>query len=291
MQNMKRIFIFLLLTLLLAGIAMGGCTAAPENTGEIENGAESGGDQAGTAEGTADQEEPVEPAGEEDPETPLTLTYLGHSTFWVEYGDTAILIDPYQPDFGSYGKIDRNADVVLVTHDHTDHNYTPGGGQGATVLRGLTAAGDWQKTDYSLGELQITSVAGTFHGGNLGKNGVFVLTTPTLRLAHLGDIGHTLQAEEVAQIGNPDVLFIPVGGHYTVALPQVQELIAQLSPAVVVPIHYQTEHNPDTPIGTLDEFLVQDIPYPIEPQHSTLKLTSKKMPAQTEIWPMEYTLP
>jgi len=292
MQNVKKTFLFLLLTLLLVGLTLGGCTATSENAGKIEDGPESNGNQAGTSESPTDQEEPAAAADEEDPETPLTLTYLGHSTFWMEYGEAGILIDPYQPDFGNYGKIDLNATVVLVTHDHTDHNYTPGGGQGATVLRALTAAGDWQKTDHSLGDLQIASVTGTFHGGNLGKNGVFVLTTPTLRLAYLGDIGHTLQAEEIAQIGQPDVLFVPVGGHYTIDPPEVLELIDQLSPAVVVPMHYQTKHNPDTPIGTLDDFLVLDnIPYPIEPQHSTLKLTSKGMPAQTEIWVMEYTLP
>lgn len=291
MQKIKRTFLFLLFALMLAGITLAGCTSPPENAGNIENGPGTDGEREGTVESPAGQGESLTAAGEEDPEAPLTLTYLGHSTFWVEYGDTGILIDPYQPDFGSYGKIDLNADVVLVTHDHTDHNYTPGGGQNATVLRGLTAAGDWQKTDYSLDKLQISSVEGTFHGGNLGKNGVFVLTTPALCLVHLGDIGHTLQAEEVAQIGSPDILFVPVGGHYTVNPPEVLEIIAQLSPAVVIPIHYQTNHNPDTPIGTLDEFLVLDIPYPIEPQHSTLELTSKKMPAQTEVWAMEYTLP
>jgi L-ascorbate metabolism protein UlaG (beta-lactamase superfamily) len=288
LQKAKKALLFLLIALLLASIALGGCASSPENAGKTENELELNEDHEGTEEGTAAKDGP---AAEEDLEEPLTLTYLGHAAFLVQYRDTSVLIDPYQPDFGSYGKIDLNTDAVLITHEHTDHNYAPGGGQEAAVLRGLTAAGDWQKIDYRLDELQITSVDGTFHGKNLGKNSIFMLTTPDLRLAHLGDIGHVLQEEEIAQIGSPDVLLIPVGGHYTIAPQEALELIAQLSPAVVIPMHYQTEHNPETPIGTLDEFLILEIPYPVKSQSSILELTSKNMPEQTEIWAMEYTLP
>ena len=282
MQKAKKALLFLMIALLLAGIALSGCTSPPENAGKVEDDLEPG---------EAGEDTETEAADEEEPENPLTLTYLGHATFFLQYNGNSVLIDPYQPDFGSYGKIDLNADAVLISHEHTDHNYTPGGGQGATVLRGLTAAGDWQKVDYRLDELQITSVEGTFHGQNLGKNSVFVLTTPDLRLAYLGDIGHTLQEEEIAQIGNLDVLFIPVGGHYTIPSREALELIAQLSPAIVIPMHYKTAHNPETPIGTLDDFLKLEIPYPVKSQSSTLELTSKIVPTQTEIWTMEYALP
>ncbi len=271
-----------MIALLLAGIALSGCTSPPENAGKVEDDSEPGEDKEDTGTETADEKEL---------ENPLTLTYLGHATFLIQYGGTSVLIDPYQPDFGSYGKIDLNADAVLISHEHTDHNYSPGGGQGATVLRGLTTDGDWHKVDYRLAELQIANVEGTLHGQNLGKNSVFVLTTPDLRLAYLGDIGHTLQEGEIAQIGNPDVLFIPVGGHYTIPPREALELIAQLSPAVVIPMHYKTVHNPETPIGTLEDFLELEIPYPVKPQSSSLELTSKIIPAQTEIWTMEYALP
>lgn len=301
MQKAYKVLFLLIITFLLASTTLGGCASPSGDAGKVgesqeptgdngEKGVENEGEKVGR-EGEEELEGEIETVDKGELETPLALTYLGHSTFLVQYADSSVLIDPYQPDFGSYGKIDLNVDAILISHNHTDHNYSPGGGQGATVLRGLTVDGDWHQVDYSLAELQIKSVTGTFHGGNLGKNGVFVLATPNLRLAYLGDIGHILQEEEIALIGKPDVLFIPVGGHYTIPPREALALIAQLSPAIVIPMHYKTVHNPDTPIGTLDDFLGLELPYPVKPRGSTLELTNKILPAQTEIWTMEYKLP
>ena len=291
MQKVKKALLFFTIALLFAGTILGGCSTPSENTGKVEENSvevediqKPENDVESTGAKTVD-------AGEEELENPLTLIYFGHSTFLIQYDDASVLVDPYQPDFGNYGKIDLQVDAVLISHEHTDHNYSPGGGPGATVLRGLTADGDWHQVNHCLAELQITSVAGTFHGRNLGKNGVFILTTPDLRLAYLGDIGHTLQEKEAAQIGKPDVLFLPVGGYYTIPPREALELIAQLSPGIVIPMHYKTADNQDTPIGTLEEFLELEIPYPVKSQNSNLELTSKTVPAPTEIWTMEYALP
>lgn len=281
----KNIFLLLLITtFLLTTIVLSGCSSPSENA-VPDNGAEN---RKGEKTKIAAEENNEEPVAKET-ETPLKLTYLGHSTFLLENSIT-LLMDPHIPDFGTYGKINLTADIVTVSHEHDDHNYSQGGGEKAAVLRGLTG-GDWNQVDHQLEDMRIYTVNNTYHGRNLGKNSIFVVETPDLRIVHLGDLGHTLEDSEKSSIGKVDILIIPVGGYYTLSPKEALEVIQQLSPSVVIPAHYKTAHNSNTPIGTLDDFLKLDIPYEVLSKNSTLQLTSKDLPQETEIWAMDYELP
>ena len=79
-------------------------------------------------------------------------------------------------------------------------------------------------------------------GRNLGKNSIFVFETPSLRLVHLGDLGHLLTDDQIGLIGKADVLMIPVGGYYTISPEDALEVIARISPSVVIPIHYPVSY-------------------------------------------------
>lgn len=239
-------------------------------------------------------EPPAEPAGREDREAgagALRLTYYGQSSFLVEAG-VRILIDPYSPELG-YGVIDLPADLVTMSHHHLDHNYGAGG-RGARILPGLTPEGDWNPLQEALGAVQIHTV-NSFHdrrrGDWLGKNSIFVFQTASLRLVHLGDLGHPLDEEAVAQIGRADLLFIPVGGHYTLPYEEALEVIARLSPAIVIPMHYRTASHGDRNLATLEEFLDRGPPYPVRAKQSHITIRREELPAETEIWAMEYELP
>ncbi len=285
MQKAKKISLILITAFLLITIVISGCSSSPEDI-VPDNQVEKPDDENDEAAAEENGEEPVAV----ETETPLKLTCLGHSTFLIENG-TTLLMDPYKPNFGTYGKIGLTADIVAITHEHDDHNYYQGGRENAAVLRGLTAAGDWNQVDHQLEDLRIYTVNNTYHGRNLGKNSIFIIETPHLRIAHLGDLGHTLEDREKADIGKVDILIIPVGGYYTMSPQEALEVIEQLSPSVIIPAHYRTTHNSRSPIGTLDDFLNLDIPYEVVSRGSTLQLTGKDMPQHTEIWTMDYKLP
>ncbi|MGI6005154.1 MAG: MBL fold metallo-hydrolase [Christensenellales bacterium] len=295
MREAKRMPAALFMSFLLAAaMALGGCSASPEGiTPEPEqtppqilqdNAADKTTEQHTEKPGEAQTQPP------EEAESPLKLTYLGHAAFLLE-GAVSVLMDSYQPDLGTYGKIELSADIVTVTHEHSDHNYAGGGGEDAVVLKGLTPAGDWNEVDYQLEGLRIYTVGGTLHGRNLGKNGIFVIETPHLRLAHLGDLGHTLDGQALAEIGEVDILIVPVGGYYTMPAEEALEVIGQIAPGAAIPVHYRTPHNTGSPIGTLETFLDLEMPYKVEQKGAALTLTGGDMPPQTEIWTMDYERP
>ena len=103
----------------------------------------------------------------------------------------------------------------------------------------------------------ISSVP-TYHdasqGKDRGRNTVFIIQAEGLRVVHLGDLGHPLDDEAVKAIGRPDVLMIPVGGHYTIDAKPAHDVIARLRPGVVIPMHYKTEVNAGWPITAIDAF-------------------------------------
>jgi L-ascorbate metabolism protein UlaG (beta-lactamase superfamily) len=243
--------------------AVGGCRSAPKGA--------PGSDEEGEA--------PVE--------QPVAITYLGQAAFFIECGST-VLMDPYSPSLG-YGQINRPAALVTISHEHFDHNFDQAA-PGAAVLRGLTEKGDWNELNYEFNGSRLYTVK-SFHdpmGGTwLGKNSIFVLETPYLRLVHLGDLGHALGEAEITLIGRTDILMLPVGGYYTLPAAEALQVIEALAPAVVIPMHYRTASYPERMLATLDDFLTLKLPYPVLHQESTIRLTGKELPAQTEIWVMQ----
>lgn len=235
---------------------------------------------------------PLEQPGKINLGDHVCLTYLGHSAFMIDSGFKT-LIDPYKPEIG-YGKIDLEADLVVISHEHEDHNYCPGNcGQ---VLRGLAPSGEWNPLDVVFPGMHIYNVESDHDsegGSRLGKNSIFVLEISRWRLVHLGDLGHRLTEEQKARIGKVDLLMIPVGGYYTLPLEDVLAVIEHLQPRVVVPMHFCTAHHNHTPIGSVEEFICLDLPCQIKYKDSRINLNEENFPdpGQTEIWVMEYMLP
>lgn len=252
----------------------------------------------GAAVAVACEEETAAPAavtGTPSPSPPAregatTLRWLGHSAFLLTSSHgTTVLMDPFA-DIG-YGQPRLRVDVVLISHNHFDHDNARLGGKAARVIRGLRG-GDWAQVQETVkGDVTISSV-GTYHDGrqgrDRGKNAMFLLQVDGLRILHAGDLGHVLTPEQVAQVGSVDVLLIPVGGHFTIDAAAATQVVEQLHPKIVVPMHYQTGRlDPNRfPIATVDPFLegkkVQRL------GSNVLVLRPGELPSTTAVVVMDY---
>jgi L-ascorbate metabolism protein UlaG (beta-lactamase superfamily) len=197
----------------------------------------------------------------------LTLTWYGQSFFVLTTSaGTRVAFDPHGIE--SYGRPVVSADLVLMTHAHTDHSTLEAieNRAKATIIPGWKDAGrsptgrprlEWNIIDQTVKDVRVRSVP-SYHdeeqGLKRGINTIFCVEADGLRLVHLGDLGHVLSDEQVKKIGPVDVLLIPAGGVYTLPGSDAQKVIAQLKPRLyVVPMHYGTRVYEEL-LG-LDEFL------------------------------------
>ena len=184
----------------------------------------------------------------------MKIKWYGHAAFLITSNKgTKIIIDPYEPGAFSgqlsYGKIKDQADIVITSHDHADHNYTrdlPGTPQ---IIK--------ESGPITIGGISIKGVA-TFHdpfkGSDRGANTVFTLTIDHIQLCHLGDLGHLLSDKELAEIGPVDILLIPVGGFFTIDPIEAARVADQIKPKVLIPMHFKTEKC-GFPIAPVEDFL------------------------------------
>lgn len=217
----------------------------------------------------------------------IRLEYLGHSSFLLEAGGLRILMDPYSPQVG-YGELAVEADVVTVSHEHLDHNYTQAA-PGARIIRGLTPDGlGWEDIAFSEGNMGISGLA-TYHDESAGKlrgrNTAFVFDLGGIRLAHLGDLGHILGEGDVEKLKPVDILLVPVGGHYTIDAVEAKKVVEQLSPSIVIPMHYQTRITQNWPIDTPGAFLEGEKVVKKEEGH--LLIRPGTLPEEREVWVLE----
>ena len=210
----------------------------------------------------------------------VDIDWLGHSCFRIKGSHGVIITDPFPPDLGySLGK--PTARIVTVSHQHPSHSYVQGVGGEPRVVKG--------PGEYEIGGVLILGIA-TFHdaagGKNKGKNTVYLMEVDGMSICHLGDLGHVLNAEQVEEIDDVDVLLLPVGGVSTLNAPMAAEVICRLEPKVVVPMHYKTPAI-SRKLGTIDEFLKEMGVEQIESKPK-LSLTTSNLPASTQVFLLDY---
>jgi L-ascorbate metabolism protein UlaG (beta-lactamase superfamily) len=181
----------------------------------------------------------------------MKIKYLGHSAFVIT-SDTGlkIITDPYETSPSlTYGEITESADVVTVSHGHTDHSNVAAVRGNPEVVRRAgrsTAKG-----------IEFKGIAG-YHddaGGRMrGNNVMFCFELDGIKVCHLGDLGHRLDDRRVAEMGTVDILLIPVGGFFTIDARTADKVCDQLQPRVIIPMHYRTEKSFPEMSG-VDEFI------------------------------------
>ncbi|MBI5304004.1 MAG: MBL fold metallo-hydrolase [Chloroflexi bacterium] len=176
-------------------------------------------------------------------ETTASVTWLGHATFVLKMSTgLTVLADPMNDSVGYPLTPVAGVDLVTTTHEHSDHNNVALATGSPQIVRGL-AGNDWAKIDQTIKGVRVRTVQ-TYHddtqGSQRGKNAIFIFEMDGLKLAHLGDLGHTLNADQVKAIGAIDVVMIPVGGFFTIDGIGAAEVVTQLNPKIVIPMHYKT---------------------------------------------------
>ena len=176
----------------------------------------------------------------------MRVDWYGQAAFRLSGGDRTVFIDPFGDVSGlasrgiqfEYPPIEGvEADLLLVTHEHVDHNGVEVVGGNPTILR--STAG---RLESPVGEVvAIASEHDDAAGTERGPNTIFVFTLDGLRVAHFGDFGQrSLRDEQADAIGKVDLLFLPVGDGPTIGAEQAAAISERLSPKWVVPMHYRT---------------------------------------------------
>jgi len=206
----------------------------------------------------------------------LSIRWWGQACFTIGDGATTVLTDPFPADFG-YHTPSLAPQVVLVSHEHHDHNAVETAPGKPVVVRGV---GPHEAAGISF--RGVAACHDAEHGKERGPNTIFAWEMAGLKLVHLGDLGHLLTDEQITAIGPPvDVLMIPVGGFYTIDAAQAVQVAEQLQARVILPMHVRTAAMSRLPIAPADDFL-KALPAGWEvqrPTTPTLTLSRADLPA------------
>jgi L-ascorbate metabolism protein UlaG (beta-lactamase superfamily) len=176
----------------------------------------------------------------------MRIRWFGQSAFLIS-AERTLFVDPFGVMEGlaergmrfDYPPIEGvKADLLLVTHEHSDHNAVEVVSGSPQILR--STAGTF---DSPIGEvIAVASEHDDIAGTKRGPNTIFRFALDGLRLCHFGDFGQTtLRVEQERAIGDIDVLFLPVGGGPTVAGEPAAAIVRALRPRLVIPMHYRTD--------------------------------------------------
>ncbi len=181
----------------------------------------------------------------------MKVKWLGHASFLIttEKG-TRVITDPYHSGGRlQYGDISETADIVTVSHEHGDHNNAEAVKGNPPVLKGAV--------NTTVKGVEVKGIP-AFHddaqGKQRGPSTIFCFVADSIRLCHLGDLGHLLGDKEMAGIGKVDILMTPMAGTYTIDAPTATELVSRIKPKVVIPMHFRTPRCPEFPVSEVGEF-------------------------------------
>jgi len=165
----------------------------------------------------------------------MTLKYLGHAAFLIKSKDGKAVTDPFDPSIGLKFPT-TEADIVTISHGHQDHNY----------LKGIS--GEPLVIDYP-GEFEKKGIRVTgyksYHdkkkGEERGENIMYKIDADEINILHCGDLGAVPDDDLIDQVGEVDILLVPVGGSFTIGAEEAVSLIKKIEPQIVVPMHYNRE--------------------------------------------------
>jgi L-ascorbate metabolism protein UlaG (beta-lactamase superfamily) len=203
----------------------------------------------------------------------LEIISFGQSSFKITGKDITVVIDPYsKPEDLGKKPIKTTADVVTVSHDHWDHNNTED-------IAGNPVIFD-MPGDYEVKGATFKGIDSK-HGGDIDmSNTIFTMKIDDITIGHLGDLGDALTSVQLDKINGVDILLIPVGGNYTLDAEKAVEVVNQIEPKVIIPMHYK-DAGSKADIEGVEKFIKE---IGIEPDKTCkFKITKKDLPEESKV--------
>jgi L-ascorbate metabolism protein UlaG (beta-lactamase superfamily) len=208
----------------------------------------------------------------------LQIRWHGHSCFEIT-NDTTVITDPHDGRSIGISAPSATGDIILVSHNHYDHNS---GVKGVEKPDSKVVTDDRKRTINDVQIQGIMSYHDSVSGAKRGKNIIYKFVSDNVTFCHLGDLGHLLDEKTLQQIGKVDILFVPVGGTYTLDADQAWTVIRQIKPQIAIPMHYRIE-GLSIPIAGLDPFLERNN-YKILKVGNEMDIEKDELPKEPEVW-------
>jgi len=207
----------------------------------------------------------------------LQIRWHGHAC-WEITNDKTVVTDPHDGRSIGIPAPSVQGDIILVSHDHYDHNSVK------TVEKEESKViTDERKRNINGIDIKgFTSFHDEVGGAKRGSNIIFKFNVDELDFCHLGDLGHELDNETAGRIGNIDVLFIPIGGTFTIDDESAWKVIKKLKPKIVIPMHYKIG-GLSLPIAGIDPFLEKN-KSKVLPVGNEIEIDKEDLPEEPEVW-------
>jgi L-ascorbate metabolism protein UlaG (beta-lactamase superfamily) len=211
----------------------------------------------------------------------MKIQWFGQACFSItSQTGLKLITDPYETGLSPrflYAPVNESADIVTVSHSHGDHDNVSAVSGNHVIIRNAGVT--------TVKGLEIKGVM-TFHdkvkGAELGTNIIFTFQMDGLRLAHLGDLGHPLSSEQIAELKGTDILFVPAGGGNPQDFQDIIALCHQLQPRLVIPMHFSTIHCLSQKYKAED--LVRLVPGAKIIGDNQVSVTKNNLPASTQLF-------
>jgi len=207
----------------------------------------------------------------------LQIRWHGHACFEIT-NEVTLVTDPHDGKSIGIPAPSVMGDIILVSHDHYDHNSVK------TVEKdGSKIVTDERKRNISNVEIRgIKSFHDECEGAKRGENIMYKFTIDGIKFCHLGDLGHELDEDAVQKIGEVDILFLPIGGTFTIDDRQAWNVINMIKSKIIVPMHYKIG-GLSLPIAGIDPFLEKN-KYKIIKVGNEIDIEKEDLPEDPEVW-------
>lgn len=209
----------------------------------------------------------------------MEITWVGHSCFRLRGRAASVLTDPFASTSGySLGKV--AAEVVTVSNSHPHHSATDAVEGDPVVLDG---PGEYEVKGIVVTAFRTDAAKG---GEQSARNTAFMIEIDDVTVCHLGDLANTLTAEQIELSKDANVLLLPVGGHCTIGPAQAVQVISQIEPKLVIPMHFATEVS-KVQLDSIDHFL-REMGIKVSEPQARLLVTASSLPAEPTVTVLQY---
>ncbi len=210
----------------------------------------------------------------------MRITWYGHSCFSVKNDNVSVVMDPHDGKTMGLKKPEVSADIVLMSHDHYDHNASD-------VISGKHEDCKFRNGDFVSHNIRFKGLP-TYHdevkGAKRGKNTMYLFSLDGVSVCHCGDLGCMPSDDVMSAVKNADILMVPVGGFYTMGLDETVKFVSKVNPSIVIPMHYHADGLTIDEISGIEPFLSRIGGRKIVKVGKSTEITKDKIPQNGECW-------